>query len=884
MRHIIQRTFFALGFLFIIIAAWIVFSPQFAHAAACSGSCGGGGADGAVSAVTLLDADADGFPDRITLNIANPTGHTWALTGASPYGLSVTQGGMDITVTGASFTTATTANPVGLQINLDEGDAQLVQNSDGVNDNAIELAYDQETNDQTCTSCIRDTTNDEMDGLSSGDGTSALPTEIDGMIPVVTVAEVNTTTSGGMTYNSIELNYSERIFISLDGDGGTDLSRAGTTAAASTATAGAMTTARTIAGIGSWAAANGGDMTVSAATVNRLSLGTSGNSLTVIMNFTDSGYFSAGSTAPTTATFTPVGNAMIVRDAASLAVSTGTINLAVDTAWDVTVPTVANTYSCYSTSNGTVNRVQVNFSESINDNALATSVFEVDNDTTNNGTGEETPSSLNTATAGCDGAASDADANDEKMRVDLTTGIAGTELVNLHYASGASNFVRDWAGNRLADGSALGTENDRAAPLLTLSDPVHGATGLATNTDVDLTFSEAINTGTFAVTLSSYSSGITTTFSSGNTVANLVFAAALTSGTTYTLTIGTASDSSVNAFNGAITGITHPINFTVGTASSGGVNVPVTPPTSTTPEILIYDISDVIVEGSQVALTWKTSGSGIDTIRLDITFDNGMNYTDIADNIDVLETSYAWVPQISGSSASIRARAQDSGKAVLASDTTLTFAISGSGGSSAFTLGSGAWPEGEYQTCYAHGTLELEMDRWGHQWAPKSGYTGSSPYDLTSEDISAVECGWYIRGEHYSTVYFISPDGSMREPFWDESSFLTHAESWDQVVWVTDATLATLPFGNMVLPKAGVVLVKIQSEANVYATVEDGGGNIVLRLLQSEEDATSIFGADWADYVVDLSPTVFYMYEQGGYARTDEEWDVEKMKTREEVS
>gem|GEM_PF-4982735 len=32
-----------------------------------------------------------------------------------------------------------------------------------------------------------------------------------------------------------------------------------------------------------------------------------------------------------------------------------------------------------------------------------------------------------------------------------------------------------------------------------------------------------------------------------------------------------------------------------------------------------------------------------------------------------------------------------------------------------------------------------------------------------------------------------------RHPFWDVQTFFTWADSWDDVVWVTDATLQTLP-------------------------------------------------------------------------------------------
>jgi hypothetical protein len=62
-----------------------------------------------------------------------------------------------------------------------------------------------------------------------------------------------------------------------------------------------------------------------------------------------------------------------------------------------------------------------------------------------------------------------------------------------------------------------------------------------------------------------------------------------------------------------------------------------------------------------------------------------------------------------------------------------------------------------------------------------------------------------------------------------------------------------------VLPKPGVVLVKIQSDPRVYA-LENNLEDVyspVLREIASESIARAMYGEAWADYVIDIEPTFF---------------------------
>jgi hypothetical protein len=160
-----------------------------------------------------------------------------------------------------------------------------------------------------------------------------------------------------------------------------------------------------------------------------------------------------------------------------------------------------------------------------------------------------------------------------------------------------------------------------------------------------------------------------------------------------------------------------------------------------------------------------------------------------------------------------------------------------------------------------------------------SGETGASPLTGETEEISTVITGQYIRAFGYPTVYYID-ENLNRRPFWDSTTFFTYANSWDEVVWVTNATLATLTIGQPMLPAPGVVLVKIQSTPETYAVSTDS----ILRWVPDEQTATTLYGQFWSDYIIDLEPTVFSKFTVGDNMAATDADDLSTMKTREELA
>lgn len=142
-----------------------------------------------------------------------------------------------------------------------------------------------------------------------------------------------------------------------------------------------------------------------------------------------------------------------------------------------------------------------------------------------------------------------------------------------------------------------------------------------------------------------------------------------------------------------------------------------------------------------------------------------------------------------------------------------------------------------------------------------------SPYQNVMETVNQVLPHTYIRGENYDTIYYVTHD-MRRRPFLNEQVFATYADSFDEVIVVTDATLPFLRLGRPMLPKAGSVMVKLNSLPDVFATeieldTESGEKRDVKRIIESEELASELIGRNWADYVIDIPVTAYRHYVRG---------------------
>ncbi|MEK7632199.1 MAG: hypothetical protein AAB473_00215 [Patescibacteria group bacterium] len=248
--------------------------------------------------------------------------------------------------------------------------------------------------------------------------------------------------------------------------------------------------------------------------------------------------------------------------------------------------------------------------------------------------------------------------------------------------------------------------------------------------------------------------------------------------------------------------------------------------------------------GDAVNIVWSTSaGTGtVGAVNLSYSTDGGLTFTTIV-TATANDGSYTWdAPSISAQSVTIRAQATDL-LTVLATAT-----------SNAFSIGT-----------------EVSGDDTS---------TPAEDVDTGATSTSLLPTGTYMKGESWATVYYI--DGTTRRPFLDSQTFFTYASNFDAVIETSDDYLMNYTIGTPMVPKAGTVLVKIQSVNNVYVLGEDGE----LRWITSESIAQGLYGSNWADYVIDVPVTAWGHFTIGDdiTSENDISVDADTMQTRDELN
>ncbi|MBT4856890.1 hypothetical protein HON52_01750 [Candidatus Uhrbacteria bacterium] len=155
----------------------------------------------------------------------------------------------------------------------------------------------------------------------------------------------------------------------------------------------------------------------------------------------------------------------------------------------------------------------------------------------------------------------------------------------------------------------------------------------------------------------------------------------------------------------------------------------------------------------------------------------------------------------------------------------------------------------------------------------------------SGDDITTVEAGDFIKSDSFSAVYYVTSDCGRRV-FMDEKTYFTWQDDYDNLVEVTDETLSELSLDGVMLPKAGTVLVKIQSDPKVYALGAGSTYSPDLQWVSDEDVAIDLFGDDWADYVIDIEPTFFNKFGVGDDIESAEDFDadIDDMKKRVDLA
>lgn len=129
---------------------------------------------------------------------------------------------------------------------------------------------------------------------------------------------------------------------------------------------------------------------------------------------------------------------------------------------------------------------------------------------------------------------------------------------------------------------------------------------------------------------------------------------------------------------------------------------------------------------------------------------------------------------------------------------------------------------------------------------------------LLANPSSTCVSGSRVKTAVSKAVYYCGADGK-RYVFPNDKIYYSWYKDFTGVTTITAAALAALPLGGNVTYRPGSRLVKITTDPKVYAVDHNG----TLRHVTSAEVAATIYGADWAKKVDDLSDAFFTNYKVG---------------------
>lgn len=399
--------------------------------------------------------------------------------------------------------------------------------------------------------------------------------------------------------------------------------------------------------------------------------------------------------------------------------------------------------------------------------------------------------------------------------------------------------VSDTSGNTTTSSSV--TADDSAVPMMVSISPDTNAT-LTRLGNIVVVFTEAMDTGTVTTSLVGSNVSLTPVWTVGNTVMTLTHVSPFTAGSSHTFTVTAGDDTSGNAFAGIVSGV-HPRIFR--TASSGSDSASSSSSSTATPTLSILSPNggEQLTPGVNQQISWSSSGSGLSFVNVAYSTDGGTSFTSIAQERANLGYMTWTVPYVSSTNVKILVQAGDL-SATLAQDIS----------DSSFTILGITSSDDTFEQTTDDQTAQPEV-------VVVNAGQGTSPYTGLPEAVTQVAVGDYIRSPNYATVYYIDANGSRR-PFVDAQTYFTYETSFAAVTTVTDATLAQLSLGAPMLPQAGSVLIKIVSDPRVYWLTEESGVS-TLHWVTSEDLAKEMFGDAWADYVIDIPPTMIARFVRG---------------------
>jgi len=169
-------------------------------------------------------------------------------------------------------------------------------------------------------------------------------------------------------------------------------------------------------------------------------------------------------------------------------------------------------------------------------------------------------------------------------------------------------------------------------------------------------------------------------------------------------------------------------------------------------------------------------------------------------------------------------------------------------------------PDGTAIDAYPYLQAAQQIYKFDPAAAKASSPTINSDKGLTVAPGTAFYCvsGSLIRTPQFPAVYYCGSDGK-RYVFTDSKTYATWYKDFSSVQTITPEDMANIPIGGNVTYRPGVKLVKIQTDAKVYAVDHHG----TLRWVTTSTIAAHLYGASWAKSVDDIPDVFFTNYQLG---------------------
>lgn len=479
---------------------------------------------------------------------------------------------------------------------------------------------------------------------------------------------------------------------------------------------------------------------------------------------------------------------------------------------DLLAPTAVSATYIDANGNGTVDRVDVAFNETVSVTYSAGDwSFPV------------------SGTVGLSDTGASAATNTIRLAVSATANITGGATSPTLSYTNTANRLTDAFGNAVATFGGPMTVSDGASPVVVSVSPTSGATGVARNAPVLVTFSEAMDTA-FAegveFSMTPDATNWTAGWSNGDTVVTLTPTRSFTCFATYSLTLTAAAITSSGAQTLLTTGPEDGLwSFqSQSCAESSGSST-----SDTVPPVILFvgpTNGDVLVSGQTERIRWAWTGN-IAFVSVAYSLNDGKTW----ETIEKYAPNYGYIDWIVPASLTTQGRIRVDGN-----DLAATIATDQSDGTFSITAQNGGVPN------------------------ETQGETGAAPLPdgVFVHDLLKLPDDGDPTTLWDTSVYYIGTDGN-RHAFLNESIYLSWFTDFSTVREVPLPTLASVPLGNNVPYRPGVQLVKFQTVPMVYAIDHSGA----LRWITSEALARQLYGVPWAQMVRDLSDASYGNYSIG---------------------